>query len=64
MPIPKYDPNNENHKKLAELSKECHQKVALLKLEGKSIGNLRGKVRKALADERAEIDSLVKSILA
>jgi type I restriction-modification system DNA methylase subunit len=64
VPIPKYDPNNENHNKLAELSKECHQKVAQLKLEGKSIGNLRGKVRKAMAKELAEIDDVVKSILA
>jgi hypothetical protein len=63
VPIPKYDPKNENHKKLAELSKECHQKVAKQTLDGKNIGNLRGKVRKALTNELAEIDSLVKNIL-
>jgi hypothetical protein len=64
VPIPKYDPANEKHKKLAKLSEECHQKVAKLKLEGKSIGNLRGKVRKALASELAEIDTIVKLILS
>jgi len=40
-----------------------HYKIPLPP-EGKSIGFLRGKVRKALANELAEIDSLVKSILA
>jgi methylase of polypeptide subunit release factors len=64
VPIPKFDAKDERHQKLAELSKDCHQKVKKLKLEGKSIGFLRGKVRKALANELAEIDSLVKSILA
>jgi len=64
VPIPKFDPAEERHQKLAELSKECHQKVAKLKIEGKNIGNLRGKVRKALATELAEIDKLVKSILS
>jgi hypothetical protein len=64
VPIPKYDPADQRHQKLAEISKKCHQKVSMLKLEGKNIGNLRGKVRKALANELAEIDSLVKSILA
>jgi methylase of polypeptide subunit release factors len=64
VPIPKFDPKDERHQKLAELSKECHQKVTQLKLEGKNIGNLRGKVRKTLLEELAEIDSLVKSILS
>ena len=64
VPIPKFNPNDEKHRKLAELSKECHEKVKKLKLEGKNIGNLRGKVRKALANELAEIDRLVREILA
>jgi hypothetical protein len=64
MSIPKFDATDGRHQKLAELSKECHQKVKKLTLEGKNIGNLRGKARKALANELAEIDSLVKSILA
>ena len=64
VPIPKFDPKDKRHQKLAKLSKECHQKVAQLTLEGKSIGFLRNKVRKALANELAEIDGLVKSILA
>jgi hypothetical protein len=63
VPIPKFDPKDEKHQKLAELSKECHEKVKKLRIEGKNIGNLRGKVRKALANELAEIDKLVKEIL-
>jgi hypothetical protein len=64
VPIPIFDPKDENHLKLAKLSKECHQKVAQLTLEGKNIGNLRGKVRKALANELAEIDRIVRDILS
>ena len=64
VPIPKFNPGDQKHQKLAEISKECHQKVAHLKFEGKSIGNLRGKVRKALAAELEEIDRLVKDILS
>jgi hypothetical protein len=63
VPIPKFNHDDEKHQKLAELSKECHQKVTQLTLESKNIGNLRGKVRKALANELAEIDKLVKDIL-
>jgi len=62
--IPKFNPEDEKHRKLAELSQVCHQRVKKLKLEGKSIGNLRGKVRKALANELAEIDKLVNGILS
>jgi len=64
VPIPKFDPKDEKHRKLAELSKECHEKVAKLALTGKSIGLLRNKVREHLKEELAEIDSLAKSILA
>ncbi len=46
--------------------KDPRSSVALkeLTLEGRNIGNLHGKVRKTLATELAEIDSVVKSILA
>ncbi len=64
VPIPRFNPEDGKHQKLAELSRECHRKVAQLKLEGKSIGFLRNKVREHLSQELAEIDKLVKSILA
>jgi len=64
VPIPRFDPEDEKHRKLAELSQACHGKIAKLSLTGKSIGFLRNKVRGHLKEELAEIDSLVKSILA
>jgi hypothetical protein len=63
VPIPKFNPEDEKHQKLAELSRECHQKVARLALTGKSIGFLRNKVREHLSQELAEIDKLVRQIL-
>ena len=63
VPIPKFNPRDEKHRKLAELSKECHEEVKKLKLEGKNIGFLRNKVRGHLAAELAEIDRLVREIL-
>jgi hypothetical protein len=63
LPIPKFNPEDEKHQKLAELSKVCHEKVSKLKLEGRSIGFLRNKVRDYLAAELAEIDNLVRDIL-
>jgi hypothetical protein len=63
VPIPKFNPEDKKHQKLAELSKECRQKVAQLTLKGKSIGFLRSKVRDYLSTELAEIDALVKGIV-
>ncbi len=64
VPIPKFDAKDKKHLKLAELSQECHRKVAQLNLEGKSIGLLRNKVREILMAELDEIDQLVKSMLS
>lgn len=61
--IPKFNAADDRHLKLAELSKLCHQKVKQLSPEGKSIGNLRGKMRKALANELGEIDNILKDVL-
>jgi len=64
VPIPRFSPKNEKHLKLAKLSEQCHQKVARLAIKGKSIGFLRNKVRDHLTQELAEIDKLVRDILA
>jgi len=64
LPIAKFDATDKNHLRLAELSQECHRKVAQLALEGKSIGSLRNKVRDYLSTELHEIDELVKDILS
>ena len=62
--IPRFNPEDERHLRLAELSRECHQKVAKLSLKGKSIGFLRNNVRDHLSQELAEIDKLVRDILS
>ena len=64
VPIPRFNPKDERHQKLAELSQECHEKVAKLSLMGKSIGFLRNKVREHLIEELAEIDRLVRDTLS
>jgi len=64
LPIPRFDPKDKRHTRLAEISQECHAKVASLALQGQSIGRLRGQVRQSLAPELEEIDRLVRDILS
>ena len=63
--IPKFSSQDPRHLRLAELSRECHGKMAGLvpKLKGKGIGRLRGQVREKLMTELGEIDGLVKAVL-
>ncbi len=65
LPIPKFDASNDKHLKLAELSKEYHKKVEVLRnqYQGKSIGYQRGKIREALSSELAQMDEIVKKLL-
>jgi hypothetical protein len=68
LPIPQFKMDNPVHSCLAELGKECTVKVEKWIAGGgvgniKSIGRLRGMVRKMLGDELKEIDKLVKEIL-
>jgi hypothetical protein len=69
LPIPQFDPNDQRHKRLAELSKQCHQKVAQFvtqadeKTLSQPVGRLRQQVRQALTQELVEIDGLCRSLL-
>jgi len=65
LPIPKFNPNNFVHLRLAELSKICHKKVAEAKVKftGKSTANLRKQAREAVKDELRKIDELVSNLL-
>lgn len=63
LPIPKFNPQDENHLKLAKLSEECHIQVSQLSLKYKSIGILRNEVRTSLSSELSQIDELVKIAL-
>lgn len=68
LSIPQFDAKNAIHRSLAELGKECSDKVERWLAGGgagniNSIGKLRGMVREMLKDELNEIDGLVKEIL-
>lgn len=74
LPIPEFNPSNEDHKALAMLGEECTKKVSNLLSKGTaaktsaelisaSIGNLRKLIKAELADEIKEIDGIVKRIL-
>jgi hypothetical protein len=68
LPIPQFDPQDVVHRRLAELGKECSEKVAdWLEAGGpgkiRSIGRLRSMVREMLAEELGEINKLVSPLL-
>jgi hypothetical protein len=61
--IPKFNPNELIHKRLAELSKICHEKASKVKLTKKSVAGKRKEIREALKSEIAEINELVSKLL-
>lgn len=74
LPIPEFNPSNEDHKALARLGEECTKKVSKFLSQGlppktcaelisASIGNLRKMIKAELAEEIKEIDGIVKRIL-
>lgn len=66
LPIPEFDPSNEDHKALARSGEECTKKVSKLLSQGipkKSIGNLRKMMKAELKEEIKEIDGVVRKIL-
>jgi hypothetical protein len=67
FPIPLYDAGNPAHRKLAELSKVCHRKVATvlpaLAQKYHSVGKIRSEIKKELRDEIEQIDKLTKQLL-
>jgi len=63
FPIPRYDPNNPVHKRLAELSKICHEKVSRIKFTKKSVASRRKEARAVVRKELEEINRLVSQLL-
>jgi len=63
LPIPKFDPNNPIHRRLAELSKTCHEKASKIRLTKRGVAARRKEVRDALKAEIAEINKLVSQLL-
>lgn len=63
-PIPRFDPQDDRHRRLAELSKLCHERVAAMELpQTMRIGRLRQEMREALHEELAAIDALARELL-
>lgn len=63
LPIPKFNPDDPIHLRLAELSKICHEKVAKVKFTKKSSAGLRKEAREAVKAELKEINDLVSKLL-
>jgi hypothetical protein len=61
--IPGFDPEDPVHRRLAELSKICHEKASRIKLTKKSVATRRKEVREALKAEIVEINKLVSQLL-
>ncbi len=59
--IPKFDGNDNMHLKLADIGKECHEKVRAMKFTQKN--NIRAEVRKKLNGVTVEINQIVSKIL-
>ncbi|MGQ4892092.1 MAG: N-6 DNA methylase [Candidatus Njordarchaeia archaeon] len=57
FPIPKFDPSDSRHLRLAELGEKCHEIVKTLDIRG------RRKVKEALGEYMDEIDRMVSEIL-
>lgn len=69
LPIPRFDPNEPRHRKLAKLGEGCTAKVEGWLARGgagstRSIGKLRSMVRAMLKNELHAIDELVRELLA
>ena len=67
LPIPQFDPSEATHTELAGLSQQCHERVKQVLSEltsrYRSIGKIRGEVRRLLREELQEIDDLVRELL-
>lgn len=66
LPIPLYDPNDDQHRTLAELGRRAEDEIGALDIdEGKHFASLRRQIRKHLADSPIgqRIDGLVDGLL-
>lgn len=63
LPVPKFDMCNPDHIRLAELSKECHKKVASLKITKTTSAGARKEAKKEVTEELKEINSIVSKLL-
>ncbi len=59
--IPKFNGNDDMHLKLADIGKECHEKVKAMKFAQKN--NVRAKVRNTLKGEITDINKIVSKFI-
>jgi hypothetical protein len=66
FPIPKFDPQSQEHIELSNLSKQSHEKVKkeLSSINTTSIGVIRKKLRKILEENLLQIDVKVENLLS
>jgi len=68
LPIPKFDPNNTAHRRLAEIGKMCSKRVEreLPKIaeKYKNLGKIRSQIREMLSKETKEMDEITQKILS
>ncbi|MCD6456070.1 MAG: N-6 DNA methylase [Methanophagales archaeon] len=62
FPIPKFNGNDDMHLKLADIGKECHEKVKAMKFAQKN--NIRAEVRNTLKGEITEINQIVSKVIS
>lgn len=63
FPIPKFDKNNPKHAKLAQISKQCHNKLKAVQFSKKSTAGLRKDARAMLTKKIKKINTLVQELL-
>jgi methylase of polypeptide subunit release factors len=63
FPIPRFDANNSRHLELAQISRQCHNKLEPRQFAGKSAAGTRREARAAVAKEIQRIDELTSELL-
>lgn len=63
FPIPKFDKTNSKHVELAQISKQCHNRLKSKQFRSKSAAGARSEARKIVAREIERVDELVSELL-
>lgn len=63
FPMPKFNESDQKHLELAQISKQCHEKVKYESFEGKSTASARSKARATVSKEIERIDEIVSELL-
>ena len=63
LPIPKFDKDNADHKKLAKLSKQCHKSLENLKFSKKGFRGMRNEAALVLKTKIEEINTMTETII-